>query len=1114
MLYIDKIHIKNFKSFKNSSTQFTNGFNCIVGPNGAGKSNICDSLLFALGETSLKRMRVSKTKDLINALVLENAKTKKIASVSILFSGSSSFEIYRSVDSEGKIEYRLDGKKVTRQEIVDMLARNGAVVNETNTITQGEINKIMSLSVKERRYLIDIAAGIKEFDDKREDSLKELEKVDEKISGAKALLGERLGFLNELKKEKDDAEAYQYFSSQIKKINYTILKRRFEDINSKMSKINEEIKTKNDLLSKDQESLNSLNTQISELSTKHSEVSKEINSKSSKLSSINAALEDANKNIAVYMANISNLNESIRELEIRLEGYKSDMSKISSQIKEGSIELEAISKELESKIKIYSDLESTNDAGMEEYKKLQKEYEEQSAKLNSLNSEYTDRKVSLEQLKLEYSSMQSKIATSGEDIKNLKAELSNLESEKAKLSSEISKEGKSISQLKSERIEIGGMLDKANTSSINLREQLSSFGGAKDSIEETLKGVIKEGFYGRAYELCRYDENYSEAVNAAAGSRLNYFVVDNIRTANDAIKVLKRAMMGRASFIPIEEISYYPMQENKMDPLLKHIEYDPKFEKVFAYIFSNTYIIGNIEEAKKQGIGKYRFVTLDGELVEPSGIVTGGRSKSSNVFPGKLRMELEEVESTRKSLSSRQVELDELINETFRQISQNQVRLENLDNEIANKKKLLDQYNSASIIPEKNKILKEQLDSLSAEVEALNSEKSKVSERINEVKKAMEEKEFSMPAKSGSQDLAKIRSEIENLKVNQASKNKEVSINKVKLQELLDESKKIESKITLQKSQVKDFETKLEEEKKVKAENEKVIKAQDAYSVELYNKLSSIEKNLEELGFEKGKISSRMDQLNKEINDLKSGTIESNVRLADIKAELSSYEGIEELQGSIEELEGKLSEFKSNLSKLGEVNLKAPEMYIEKSRGVEEAATKLNTLDNEKNSIMSMIKEIERKKLEVFNETFAKVNDNFSTLHKVTIGTDGYLVLQNPKDPFNSGLNIIVKKDSGREVNSETLSGGEKSLNLLILLFAILMRDPKSFYIFDEIDSALDKDNSKKLSVLLKKMSEKSQFIVVSHNDTLITSADAVIGFVNQNDESKSVAVKLSNLNR
>ncbi|ASI14127.1 chromosome segregation ATPase [Candidatus Mancarchaeum acidiphilum] len=1114
MLYIDKIHIRNFKSFKNSSTQFTNGFNCIVGANGAGKSNICDSLLFALGETSLKRMRVSKTKDLLNSLSLENSKSKKTASVSITFSGSSSFEIYRSVDSDGKIEYRLDGKKATRQEIVDMLARNGAVVNETNTITQGEINKIMGLSVKERRYLIDIAAGIKEFDDKREDSLKELGKVDEKISAAKALLGERLGFLNELKKEKDDAEAYQHFASQIKKINYTVLKRRFEEIDSRMSKINEEIKAKNELLSKEKDSLDSLNGKISDLSSKHNEISKEINLKSSKLGSINAAVENANKNIAVYLANISNLNESVKELELSLESHKSDISKISSLIEAESAELAAISKDIESKSNYYKDLESANDAGMQEYKTLQKEYEEQSAKLNSLNSDYTDKKVRLEQLKSEYSSIQSKIATAGESVQSIKEDLSRLDLEKARLSSEISKEGKSISQLKSERIEIGGALDKANIRSINLREQLSSFGGARDSMEETLKSVIKEGFYGRAYELCRYDEKYSEAVNTASGSRMNYFVVDNISTANNAIKVLKRAMMGRASFIPIEEISYYPMQENKMDPLLRHIEYDSKFEKAFAYIFSNTYIIDNIEQAKKLGIGKYRFVTLDGELVEPSGIVTGGRSKSSNVFPGKLRMELEETETTRKGLSSRQAELDELINETFRQISQNQVRLENIDNEIQTKKKLLEQYNSASTVQEKESELKSNLSSLSKEVEMLDSEKSMIDLKIKKLKESMEEKESSMPAKSGVQNLPKLRSEIESLKVDHASKSKEVALNKTKLQELSEELKKVESKIALQKSQIKDFESKLEDEKAVKAENEAIMKAQDKDSVELYNKLSGIEKTIEDLGFEKGRISSHIDQMNREINDLKSGSIESNVRLSDIKAELSTYEGIEEMQGSIEELERKLSEFKSSLSKLGEVNLKAPEMYLEKSKGVEEAALKLNTLDSEKNSIMSMIKEVERKKLEVFNETFSKVNENFSTLHKVTIGTEGRLVLQNPKDPFNSGLNIIVKKESGREANSETLSGGEKSLNLLILLFAILMRDPKSFYIFDEIDSALDKDNSKKLSLLLKKMSERSQFIVVSHNDTLITSADAVIGFVNQNDESRSVAVKLSNLNK
>ena len=201
---------------------------------------------------------------------------------------------------------------------------------------------------------------------------------------------------------------------------------------------------------------------------------------------------------------------------------------------------------------------------------------------------------------------------------------------------------------------------------------------------------------------------------------------------------------------------------------------------------------------------------------------------------------------------------------------------------------------------------------------------------------------------------------------------------------------------------------------------------------------------------------------------------------------------------------------KSDIEKLGSVNLKAPEIYESKRQDVEMARQKLQTLSSEKGSVIAMINEIESKKLNIFVETLKTVNENFKSLYGNIFEGSAYLYLEKPKDPFNSGLLIHITSATNRERSSEQLSGGEKSLLMLMLIFAIQMRNPMSFYIFDEIDASLDKENSKKLARLMKELGKRSQVIMVSHNDSLITAADTAIGVVRRNDESQVVGLQLT----
>jgi chromosome segregation protein len=233
-------------------------------------------------------------------------------------------------------------------------------------------------------------------------------------------------------------------------------------------------------------------------------------------------------------------------------------------------------------------------------------------------------------------------------------------------------------------------------------------------------------------------------------------------------------------------------------------------------------------------------------------------------------------------------------------------------------------------------------------------------------------------------------------------------------------------------------------------------------------------------------------------------------KLIDLKSEVSNEE-FELIEGNINKMKNELSEKEVQLQAMGSVNLLAPKIYDEKKKEVEEIGKKLEMLDKERESVISMIKEVERKKHTVFMESFEKISSNFERLFSQTFTSgSARLVLQNPNNPFEGGLDVKITRDNGREERLEGLSGGEKSIITLLFVFAIHMHKPSAFYILDEVESALDRVRSRLVAELLKKLSQHTQFIVVSHNDTVISLADAVIGISKTEKGSQAISIALN----
>ena len=1129
MLYLEEVTIHNFKSFKHTNIKFNKGFTCIVGPNGSGKSNVCDSLLFALGETSLRRMRVNTAMKLINTSAKANKEDGlRRGYVKVKFSGDHDIEIARMVKSNKKVAYRLNGKRATRQEIIELLKSHNSDINETNTITQDEIKYLLSLNPKGRRELIDIAAGIKEFNDKKDAALKELEKVDERINEARAVLGERSGFLHELEKDKIAAEKYNELSSFIKRANYTVLKMREKEVLARLEDAVKGLSDKTAAKTALEKAAAEIDAEVSKITADKDKLSKSLNAKSGEAASTNKIMEETNKNIAVLTTQASSLSERMKQLKEHIETMEGELKKIKAKEKENKEQLRMLNFEIDIKSKNLPEISDTPGSGeaeslTERFNANSKKLEESESKLVTVsmteagfNAEHINLDKEVLEMHREMNEAGAKRTTLTNNIKSSKEALSNLERNKKEVEKEFAKNNELTESLRAKTGEL-------HAEQIELREQLAMYGKDSDRANAALKKGIEKGFHGRVIDICSYDDKYAMAVQAAAGARMNYFVVDSIDEANEGIKILKAQKLGRASFIPIKDVVVKEARSAPdLAPLLDSITFDKKFRKAMEYVFSNTYIADGVKEAQKKGIGSYRYVTLEGDLVEPSGIVSGGATtiqQSAATIAGKLKKVESDIKATAERLSEANV-----ANEMIRK------KIVNYDMEITNYDiELKHALSSEDEVHRK-------MDSLEEKVKAAESRNNELKDKLIKLKREREAAEIAIKAlkientnlrnaldsiiaskakgaksKEEQQRLKTLRDEIEKLRMSLASITKENELQSARAQELDLEIKKDTGELDISKKKSAQIEKELANLEKQKSELQTSLEGHGKTATGLLKQMQELEDRIFRLSAEKGKQSSELDKATRNIYEFESAKAQHQTRLNDIKAELLSYANAEMIDGAkLDELDQKLIVAKADLERLGSVNLKAPEMYEQKKKDVDEAQQRMDTLGSEKDSILSMIGQIETKKLNVFNDTLRVVNENYKKLYSYIFDGTASLYLENPKDPFNSGLKIDIEIGRKKQ-DPDLLSGGQKSLTLLMLIFAIQMRRPMSFYIFDEIDSALDKENSKKLSKLIKELSDKSQFIVVSHNDSLIAAADTAIGVVKRPDqESQVVGIQLS----
>ncbi|NYZ76971.1 chromosome segregation protein SMC, partial [Candidatus Micrarchaeota archaeon] len=865
---------------------------------------------------------------------------------------------------------------------------------------------------------------------------------------------------------------------------------------------------------------------ISETDAKRMEFSRELQGKQ-KTSEMIRKIEELKASMNIRLQTVKEREEGIRKIEEEQKGLKAKTGDEKKEISGIEEEIEKSRKELKA-----LEAEAANEkiTGVEEkLAPLRKEISEAEEKLQKSREQGIA-------LQSEISSKKEMLASKEEDLKSLKpgnagqegepdfeAELNGLTGRRKSIDEEIDESfrrtkeiNKEISEMDRELLEL-----KEKASIFKVRSSPQLMNPALRFVDD-LKKDGGNGIYGTVADLLEFEPKYAQAIEAAGGSRLMYVVVDSSYTAVGIIEKLKKAGAGRATFIPLDVIKApAELSAGGFSSVLKRIKCRSEVRKALEYVFGDTLLIEGSGDARKVGIGNYRMVTVSGEIFERSGVISGGKAQSS-ILTGNEAKKVEDALAKLKDEKNAFIEelysLRESESKLRAERSQVEIRIKIIEMEI---KAVKEQESGRMLLEEKRKNLEKSVKELAAAIETaekdtekLKKESERLKARAEDLRAKLAGEESQLRRESDEQNRMKIdiASQLSSLKATVEGKLNEVEIRKKNVHGT---EHRIAAIAKESESLKKDIEKAGEEHGKESDELgllEKKIAETGKKIEKLFESIKQHELELQELGKERERKRMELERVARELAQLGIKKATADTRLEDIKAEYERYKDTQFLDGLTKtKLQESINECEQALAGLGNVNMAAIEMYDKKKAEIDEITQKIDQLSEERKAIFRMVEEIEERKKEAFFEAFYAVSENFKKMFQYVDIGEGHLALDKPNEPFDSGLFIKINK-GGHDYSIDALSGGEITLVTLMFIFALQFFKPSPFYILDEVDAALDKPNSKNLAQLIKSMAEKSQFILVSHNDTVISLANTVFGVSRTDKVSKIVGLKLKEM--
>ena len=1161
-MYIKQLEVDNFKSFANKvEIPMLKGFTTISGPNGSGKSNIIDSILFALGLSTSRTLRAEKLFHLISTY---NKRNEAFVKVTFGEVDGGDFSVARRIrkSSQGfNSIYYLDDKIATLSDIHAKLEKYNITPNSYNVMMQGDVMSITNCTPYERRKIIDEIAGVADFDRRIEQATGELETVEKRVVNSTLILNEVNTRLEQLKEEREVALKYQKLKDEKTGLESQINTVKFFDIRRNLEKAHENIleftkkKKEEELKSKDlEERLKLIREKYDEISAtikekgeahqlelkqKAEEIKGAISRKNSSIVFADKQIQDNLKTVENTKNGIEVQQGKIKDSELKISMKQDEIKGIEKNIEEQKAILHKILEDM-------SGLNETAEKHIEKRNVLRKELED-----------YQDKETKLIQ---KQAPMEAELSSKKKALEEAKAKLTELESFKTNYSETKSAKELLIEQLGKEledfKIILKNTLDEYDKTKNEItdfdydlqaaRKKIYMLEATKQANEEanlgravdTIMGANLRGVHAPLMKLGQVDEEYSTAMEIAVGGRMAHVVVEDEHVASTCIELLKSSNAGRATFIPLNKIVKCPKSMNLpkdkgvIDFAINLIDFDEEYLNAFYYAVGDTLVVEDREVANKL-IGKYRMVTLSGDLFEKSGSITGGAVRKSGLKFAQnsdseletYRARLKEMESKYASILKKRSDLEAKVEDIRTKYSSstteyNKAKLEltNLETSFAN---------TQSNIDERTQFIKTtepEILSLEKNLDKIEEEHITISEKMTDIQTAIQEIEKLMndaDLKDLKEKTAGVEAEIKRYEKNLADANNEIEGLHQRI-EFINTTIKTHNE-TIERSLATNKDLELDKAKfteEIKGLNEQLevlevqIKEITDKLGELLKQRDDINKDLVDIETQRNLKASDIEKIAEQIESFKARRRELEPQLEETKSILEeagvNINELTPVEMSIEEITNRIQRLQRRMDELGAVNMKALEDFDAVSTRQQELQGQIETLSREREQILERMKGYEDLKKETFLKTYNVINENFKDIfHRLSDG-EGTLILENEERPFDGGLDIEAQPRDKKKQRLAGMSGGEKALTALSFVFAIQKYMPAPFYAFDEVDASLDGINVEKLAHIVQSQSESTQFIVVSHRKPMIESANRTIG-VTQKEKgiSKVTGVKL-----
>ena len=1180
-MYLKRLEMQGFKSFADKTVlEFMPGITAVIGPNGSGKSNISDSIRWILGEQSMKSLRGTKTQDIIFAGT-QSRKSLGFAEASLVFDNTdgtlpieySEVTVTRKIYRSGETGYYINKAPCRLKDVVELFMDTGIGRDGYSIIGQGKIDEILSNKSEDRRHIFEEAAGIVKYRSRKEETEKKLEQTKLNLLRINDILTEIEGNLEPLQMQADKAKKYLNLKEELKNIEVGLFIYNIEKYRQALEELTSDEEIMNSTLNQEEGKLEKIKILKEELKDRIDEITLQIENMQNIGFESQKEIEKLNSNINLAEAKIKNNIENtelyqkeIKELEEKIENLKQDIEQKQNKkdnLKQNKEKFENELKAKEEELKKLTEKLSSKEIEIEAKKK---QVEENIDKKYELQTEISTQTANIDNIEKRQKQIKQEIDANILNLDRTRMKREDIAKGFYQIENNRNKVLKSIENIDSQKQEIDDKIKEFDLQIINNTNDMRMKQSRYNFLVETEKekeGYIKsvksllidcekikelgKGMHGVLANIISVPSEYETAIEMCLGASLQNIVTDTEEDAKKLVEHLRKNNLGRASFLPITSVKGKKLDSIKGKKIgvvgvaSDLVKFDKKYEQIILSLLGRTVVVDNMQNAinlAKENNYSFRIITIEGDVINPSGAITGGSvaKKTVNIL-GRSR-EIEVLEKELKRLKNKISKLEE-DKEKYVDSSENIIeevqslekQLQEIDITYATEKQRI------ISIDENIEQIQNRIDKLKEEVEKTEKSKNetlaskqKNKECIEKMSKQNEEDqkiidEFSNANKESQKYIDDLNLDITNLKISVSSFNE----SEVSIQEMTEMI-------------MKEIETHTKNKNNKSLQIKNAILENDKLKIEIENTKQEIEK-----------VKSKVSNSGENIDKMKKERIEKNEKLSKKEEEQTEqFKRIEELKAQITKIEVKKTKteeditdvinkmweeyeltpnnageyqkpenvavtqrrvnvLRTDIKELGSVNVDSIEEYKKLKDRYDFMCEQRLDLEDTMSKLRKVIQDMTETMKQQFKEKFEIINKNFGEVFKELFGGGmAEVTLTDEENILECGIDITVQPPGKKLQNMTLLSGGEKAFTAIALLFAILKINPAPFCVLDEIEAALDDVNVYRYAEYLKKFAKETQFLVITHRKGTMEAADTVYGVtMEEKGISKLLSMKL-----